>query len=379
MQTPENKHLIWAEVDLAAIAHNLQILRQNTAPSANLMAVVKTNAYGHGATEIARTALANGASSLAVARTEEGVLLRNAGIAAPILILGPFLPHHIAEILRYRLTPTIFDPEDAVQLSEYSLAAKRITPIHLKIDTGMGRLGICGKDLENPLPVVSRIADLPGLRIEGIYTHLATADEKDVSQTEEQMTLFQRILGKLKEKKICPPIRHAANSAGILFHPETHLDLVRCGIALYGIRPSEDESPDFGLKPALSLKTKILQLKKIPVGTPVSYGKTWVSTRESLCATIAAGYGDGFPRILSNRARALVRGVSAPVCGRICMDLSMLDVSDVPGVSVGDVVTLIGKDGSGEVSAWSLAELARTIPYEILTGIVSRVPRIFYP
>lgn len=378
-QTSENEHLIWAEIDLDAIAHNLRFLRKKARPPASLMAVIKANAYGHGAKEVARTALANGASSLAVARVEEGIELRNAGLAAPILILGPFLPCHIRAILRYRLTPTLFDMGSAVSLSEAASGANRKIPVHLKFDTGMGRLGFYGENQVNPAPLVRQLAQLSGLRIHGIYTHFATADEKDTSYTRMQLESFRHILARLEEKKLRPPIAHSANSAGILFHPESHLDLVRCGIALYGIQPSQELPPTPFLRPALSLKSRILQLKKIPADTSISYGRTWTAPAPSLCATIACGYGDGFPRILSNRADVLVRGVRVPVRGRVCMDLTMLDVSAVPEVRVGDKVTLLGKDGEEEITAQELAGLAQTIPYEIVTGIVGRVPRVFNP
>lgn len=372
------EYLIWAEIRLDAIARNIRALRRATSPKASLMAVVKADGYGHGAADVARTALANGAASLGVARMEEGIHLRTAGFAAPILVFGSTLSSHIKDMIRYRLTPTVYSMEDALRISETAISLGKRLPVHLKFDTGMGRLGFTGQALMDPVVTVKKIAALPGLRIQGIYTHFATADSpvQDFALTQSQT--FSSLLKKLEETGLRPPIAHMANSAGLIRLPESHLDMVRPGIALYGIQPdSSMDKTAFPLEPALSLKARIVQLKTVPAGFSISYGRTWVATKPSAIASIACGYGDGFPRLLSDRTDVLVRGRKAPLRGRICMDLCMADVSGIPGVRVGDVVTFIGKDGEEEILAETLSDTLGTIAYELVTGLMPRVPRVY--
>ncbi|MDY0163997.1 alanine racemase [Desulfobotulus sp.] len=372
-----DEHLIWAEIRLDALARNIRALRKRSSPTASLMAVVKADGYGHGATEVARTALAHGAASLGVARMEEGIRLRTAGFAAPILVFGHTLSCHIKEMIRYRLIPSICSMEDAQRMSETALASGKTLPVHLKFDTGMGRLGFTGQPLSDPVSTVKKIRALPGLRIQGVYTHFATADQDDVDFTLTQLQTFRQILEKLEQAGVRPPIAHAANSAALIRLPESHLDMVRPGIAMYGIQPASTmDRQAFPLEPVLSLKSKIIQIKTVPAGFSLSYGRTWIAQKPSSIATIACGYGDGFPRQLSNGCEVLVRGRRAPLRGRICMDLSMIDVSGIPGVEVGDTVTLIGQDGEQEILAETLAESVQTIAYELVTGLMPRIPRI---
>ncbi|MCW7753199.1 alanine racemase [Desulfobotulus sp. H1] len=372
-----DEHLVWAEISLEAIAHNIRTLRKATSPQASLMAVVKADGYGHGAAQVARTALACGAASLGVARMEEGIALRTAGFAAPILVFGPCLSSHIKDMIRYRLTPSVYSTDDALRISETAMTTGKVLPVHIKMDTGMGRLGFTGQSLSAPAATLRKLAALPGLRIQGIYTHLATADQPDKGFALTQLRLFSNLLHQLETEGLRPPIAHAANSAALISLPESHYDMVRPGIAMYGIQPASSMDKEvFPLKPALSLKTKIVQMKTVPAGFSISYGRTWTARKPSSIATIACGYGDGFPRLLSNTAEVLVAGHRAPLRGRICMDLSMIDVSGIPHVRPGDTVTLIGRDGREEILAENLADTMGTIAYEIVTGLMPRVPRV---
>ncbi|TWI67808.1 alanine racemase [Desulfobotulus alkaliphilus] len=372
-----NEHLIWAEIRLDAIAENIRSLRRAASSKASLMAMVKANGYGHGAVEVARTALASGAASLGVARMEEGIALRTAGFAAPILVFGPSLSSDIREMIRYRLTPSVYSMDDALRISETAMTTGKKLPVHLKFDTGMGRLGFTGQALSDPVTTVRKIGSLPGLRIQGVYTHLATADHPEKEFTRHQIQTFSRLLAGLEEANLRPPIAHAANSAGLISFPECHFDMVRPGIAIYGIQPSLTmDKKAFSLQPALSLKTRIVQIKTVPAGFSISYGRTWTASKPTAIATLACGYGDGFPRLLSNNGEVLVRGRRAPLRGRICMDLCMVDVSGIPDVRTGDTVTLIGKDGGDEILTETLAESIGTIGYELVTGLMPRVPRV---
>ena len=374
--------LIWAEINLAALAHNVRELRRITNPKAKLLVAVKANGYGHGAIDVARTALKNGATHLGVARLHEGIDLRKAGIAAPILILGYTPSQGLAQLLTYRLIPTVYSLENARNFSAAASKQNQILPIHIKVDTGMGRLGIQWDalrldDTESAVADITAIAQLPGIELQGVFTHFANADNRNKAYAHRQFDRFQQLLTALKNNGRKMPLQHAANSGAIIDMPETHLDLVRAGIATYGLYPSHDVNRNrIDLIPALQLKARIIQLKQVPANTPISYGCTYKTTATTTIATIPVGYGDGYSRMLSNRGHMLVRGQRAPIVGRICMDLTMLDVGHIDGVQEGDEVVLIGRQGGAAISADDIAVSTGTINYEVVTALSARVPRV---
>lgn len=369
---------LWAEVDLARLGSNVRELRRAVPNTSRLMAVVKANAYGHGAFEVSKTVLAVGAERLGVASMEEGAELRSKGIDAPILIMG-YTPPSLCEILLEKnLTPTVFTWEEAVSFSRRAREAGRRLKVHVKLDTGMGRLGIY--DPREALHFLEKIPDLPGLLLEGVYTHFSTADEADRNFTELQLARFKQILKDLETRGIEIPLKHAANSAAALEHPGSCLDMVRTGISLYGYYPSADVNRDSAaLLPVLSLKTRIIFLKRVSPGTPISYGKTYYTPAESTIATVPLGYADGYSRNLSNKGFMLVRGKRAPVVGRVCMDLTMLDVSHIREAKEGDEVVVYGSQGSEAIDADEVASQLGSISYEVLCSINSRVPRFYFP
>jgi alanine racemase len=359
----------WVQIDLDAIAHNVRRLR--AIAGVPLMATLKADAYGHGALRVARTALASGAAALAVATLGEARALREAGIAAPILIFGYTPPWQAREAVALDLTCTLFDHDGARALAEAAAALERPAKAHIKSDTGMGRLGLPPEQVG---PFLRALRALPQLRIEGLYTHFASADSPDETFAQAQLTRFQRLLAELEAAGLRPPIAHAANSAALLRFPAARFDMVRPGIACYGLRPSADTPlpPDF--RAALAFHTEIAQVKAVPAGTPISYGGAFVTGRPALIATIPAGYADGLRRSPPWR-EVLVRGQRAPIVGRICMDYAMLDVTDIPQVKRGDPVVLIGAQGGDTITAGEVAEWLGTIAYEVVSTILPRVPR----
>jgi alanine racemase len=375
--------LIWAEIDLAAIAHNVRELRRLIGDEVQLMVAVKANAYGHGAVEVARTALASGADQLGVARVEEGVALRRAGIEAPILILGYTPPDNASDLIEHRLMPTVYALENARAFSAAAAAVNRSIAIHIKVDSGMGRLGVPCDALQldisqQPVAAIKAIIQLPGLEFQGLCTHFATADHGDKTFAHRQFSRFQALVDDLEAAGIEIPVKHAANSGAIIDMPETHLDMVRAGISLYGLAPSgEVDLGRIDLRPALSLKARIIHLKTVPAGTRISYGGTWTSPCATTIATIPVGYGDGYNRRLSNRGRMLVNGKRAPIVGRVCMDLTMLDVGHIDDVRLGDEAVLIGRQGEEEISADEIAGWLGTINYEVVTALMARVERVY--
>jgi len=380
--------LVWAEVDLSAIAANVRELCRVVKPAARLMVAVKANAYGHGSVEVARTALAHGADWLGVARFEEALELREAGIAAPILIFGYTPARCTRELIRLHLTQSVHCLDAARALSEQAAGSGDRLKVHLKVDTGMGRLGILTDEhrpgLSGVAPAdaavreVMQMAGLPGLHLEGVFTHFASADSADKSYTHGQLALFERFLDRLKKAGLSIEIRHAANSGGIIDMPQTHLDMVRAGISLYGLYPSgEVRQSTITLTPALTWKARIVHLKKVPAGFYVSYGMTHRTAQPTTIATVPVGYGDGYSRLLSNRGIMLVGGRRVPIVGRVCMDLTMIDVGQIPGVAVDEEVVILGRQGAEAVSADEIADLLGTINYEVVTAISARVPRVF--
>ena len=383
-----NSNLIWSEIDLNAVSHNVRELCRITSPGSRLMAVVKANGYGHGALEVALVALKNGADCLGVARMDEGVHLRKAGITVPILILGYTPPEHSETLVAHRLIQTVYTFEAAEALSETAAGLQERAKVHIKVDTGMGRLGLLpdsprisllGKHLPgNAQRVIESIFRLPHIEIEGIFTHFATADSQDKTHTLQQLERFLEFLDKLKAHGLEFPLRHAANSAALIDLPETHLDMVRPGISLYGFYPSDEVSKErVSLAPAMMLKTRVIHVKMVPAGFHVSYGLTYQTENPTVIATVSAGYADGLNRLLSSRGQMLVRGSRAKIVGRICMDLTLLDVGHIPDVRIGDEVVIFGSQGQEFIPVEEMAEALNTIHYEIVTSVASRVERVF--
>ena len=363
----------WVDVDLDALAANLGIVR-NRVDSRAILAVVKANAYGHGAVPVARALQDEGVDQLGVALPEEGVELRRAGIRLPILVLGGFTPTQAEMVLANELTPAVYRID---QIRALSAAAKRrhiVATAHLKIDTGMGRLGVPTSDVPSIIPTLEAAKE--ELRLTGVFSHFAVADDPGDPFTRHQIGLFEGALEALRGRGIRPDQVHIANSASVMDHPPAWMSLVRPGIILYGYPPSEKMSM-LPIRPVLSFRTRIIYIKEIPVGTSLGYGRTFVAKRRSRIASLPVGYDDGLPRLLSNRGHVLIRGHEAPIVGRISMDLTTVDVSDIPDAVLGDEVVLIGSDGELNLGADNLALWAGTIHWEILCGIGSRVPRCY--
>ncbi len=384
MKTP----LVWAEVDLKSIAHNVRELRRITSPEARLMAVVKANAYGHGVKEVSRQALENGAEVLGVARLNEGIELRTAGFDVPILIFGYTPPVLGRKLIEFNLSQTIWSYQTAKALSDVAASSGKKITVHLKVDTGMGRLGLLpdghrpsasGRNPDtNALHEVKALASLPGLELEGIYTHFSTADSSDKSYANKQFETFTAFLEMLHRDDIHVPVRHAANSAAIIDLPETHLDMVRAGISIYGLYPSDEvDKHRIALAPAMALKARVVHLKKVPAGFKVSYGFTYETETPTTIASVPVGYADGFNRLLSSRGHMLVRGQRAPIVGRVCMDQTMLDVGHIPDVEIEDEVVVFGHQDGVAITADEIASTLGTINYEIVSSLTARVPKVY--
>jgi alanine racemase len=379
--------ITWAEIDLIAYAHNIRELKRITRPSARLMAVVKADGYGHGAVEVARQALQNGADYLGVARINEALPLREAGLEAPILIFGYSPPDLAATLIDYELTQSIYSLATARALSEKATRQGKKIKVHLKVDSGMGRLGflldsenVSTDDIpaQNPVREIESISRLPGLAVEGIFTHFATADSADKSYANLQLERFMDIIRRLQKDGLELPLKHAANSAALIDMPDSHLDMVRPGIATYGLHPSDEvHKSSVDLRPVMTLKSRIIHLKKVAPGFNISYGITFQTKAHTTIATVPVGYADGFNRLLSSRGHMQVRGQRVPIVGRVCMDLTMLDVGGVAGVALEDEVTVFGAQGNGAVTADEIASSIDTINYEVVSTITGRVPRVY--
>lgn len=363
-----------AVIDLDVVAHNTRELRK-LAGGAELMTVVKADAYGHGICETAAVCLEHGATRLGVAILDEALRLRSAGCEAPVLVLGPLFAHQAASAVLRRVTATVSRPEEAEVLAGAARELGRKALAHVKVDTGMSRLGIF-PDAAGAA-AVERILSLPGLELEGIFTHFAAADEADKSHAEAQFDRFMSFLDLLRGRGIEFRLRHAANSAALLDMPQTYLDMVRPGILTVGVWPSDEVGRNADIRPAMTLRTAVGFIREVPAGSAVSYGCTYVTRSPAVLATLPLGYHDGYRRRLSNKAEVLVRGRRAPVRGRICMDQTIIDVGGIPGVSHGDEVIALGRQGDEEVTAEELARIVGTIGYEIVTTIGQRVPRVY--
>jgi alanine racemase len=362
----------WAEIDLQALSANLRAIRARVG-TRPILAVVKANAYGHGAAGVARALEKDGVESLGVALPEEGIELRRAGVSRPILVLGGFTPEQADAILQHGLVPAIFRPDQIEALSRAATARGVEAAVHLKVDTGMGRLGVPPGDVP---AFASVLAGARSIRVTGAFSHLAVADDPADAFTRRQIDLFRECVEAARERGLRPDEIHLANSAAILDHPPAWLSLVRPGLVLFGYPPSTKVTP-LEVSPVLSLRSRIIYLKDISPGTSLGYGRTYVAARPTRVASLALGYDDGLPRLASNRGHVLLRGRPAPIVGRISMDLTTVDVTDIPGATLGDEVTVIGVSGGESIGADRIAAWADTIPWEVLCGIGSRVPRLF--
>lgn len=364
----------WVEINLAAIRHNLQEVRRLVGPTVDIMAVIKAEAYGHGAIPVAKAAIAAGASWLGVAMPEEGIALREAGLTTPILIFGPIQPNQVIPVVKHDLTAAVCNIESAIALSEEAVRTGKTAKAHLKVDSGMGRVGI---GPEAAIEFMRKLRELPGLQVSGIFSHMATADEKDKSYAKHQIQIFSSVITNLKTAGLLPEKAHLANSAGIMELPESHFNMVRAGIMLYGLYPSNEvDRQKAKLEPVLSLKAKVTFIKRVPKGTGISYGQKYHTGQESTIATIPIGYADGWSRMLTNKAEVIVHGKKFPVVGTICMDQCMIDLKDEP-VNIGEVVVLIGNLGKESISADKIAEKLGTINYEVTCMLSNRLPKVF--
>lgn len=370
---------IRAEVDLGAIAFNIESIKKNISKNTKIIAVIKADGYGHGALRIAR--MLEGESRVwgyAVAASSEALELKGGGIKKPVFILGYAFRPDYDELVKNDVRLTVFTLEMADELSKAAKRAGKSCKIHIKIDTGMARIGM-QPDAES-IGIIRRIAELENVEIEGIFTHFARADEKDKSKAHEQLDKFKSFIKRLEEETgIKVPMKHCSNSAGIIEIPEAGMDAVRAGIMLYGLWPSEDvrEGANVELRPALTLKAGVVYIKTVPEGQEISYGGTFTTNRKTRIATIAAGYGDGYPRSLSNKGYVLINGQRAPILGRVCMDQFMVDITDITGeVKMGDMITLIGKDGEDEITMEMLGALSGRFNYELACDLGKRIPRV---
>lgn len=361
-----------AEIDLNALLHNLKEIRKLTGSDRAIMAVVKADAYGHGAVRISQTLEEAGVAALGVALVQEGIELRQGGIRLPILVMGSILKEQIPPLFEYQLTPVLFQDGLIPHLEKEAEEQGVTLPVHIKIDTGMGRLGIQPGQLSS---FIKEILRNKRIKIEGVMTHLSSADHIGSPQLSQQLTLWKKTLDELQNFQLQPSQIHLANSAAIASLRELDSNPVRPGLMLYGY--SSIRNPSLSLEPVLAFKTRIVHLKTVPAGTPVSYGGTFVTSRQSVIATLAVGYADGYWRALSNCGKVLIHGRRVPIVGRVCMDMTMVDVTDLSRVQIGEEAVLIGKQGKESISAEEVAGWIGTIPYEVLCGIGKRVPRVY--
>lgn len=360
----------WAEVNLNNLAHNFRQIKKILAPKTKVMACVKADAYGHGLIPVSRKLAVLGVDYLGVASIDEGIKLREAGVNLPVLVLGAILKEDSPALFRYKLSATVCSPDLAFALDKKAHSLSKSINVHIKVDTGMGRLGVLCRDA---LGLIRKIHRLKYINIEGIFTHFPKAD-KDRDFTLRQIGLFKCLIAELSKEGIRIPLVHAANSMGIISYKNSYFNMVRPGLAVYGLYPAKNLKID--LRPVLSLKTKIVYYKKVPAGWGISYGHTYIAKKNTAIVTLPIGYGDGYPRNLSNKAPVLIRGRRFKISGTICMDQIMVDVRDLP-VKIGQEAVLIGCQGKNKITTEELACLSHTIPYEIVCGLGSRIPRVY--
>lgn len=365
-----------ADIDLDAIHENVVNAKALTKPGTKLMAIIKADAYGHGAVMVAHT-LEDVADAYGVAILEEGIELRQSGINKPILILGYTPAPLYPAMIKYDIATAVFEYDMAKKMSDEAEKIGKKAKIHIKLDTGMSRIGF--KQDDESLEVIKKIAELPGVEIEGCFTHFATMDEKDKTKAMKQFERYMDFVKRIEDAGIKIPVKHVSNSAGIIEKPEVNLDMVRDGICVYGMYPSEEvDKTKLKLTPAMEIKSYVSFVKTLEAGVEIGYGGTYTTTEETTVATIPVGYADGYSRALSNRGRVLIKGKSFPIIGRICMDQFMVDISSKPDIKQGDEVTLVGRDGDEYISIEEVADMSYSFNYEFVCDIGKRIPRVYY-
>jgi len=371
------EELTWAEVNLDAIAHNVRAIKKHIGSQVEIMAVVKANAYGHGAVPVAQTALQNGSTRLAVYRLIEGIELRQAGITAPVLIMGYTLPSQAETVVRWNLTPTVNEQSQAQALSAAAVNQGRQLSIHVKVDTGLGRFGLLPQEI---IPFCQALLKLPNLKLEGFYTHFSVADESSESSqayTRRQLDIYHQALRALEAQGITVPLHHAARSAALLAFPESRLNIVRPGISIHGLSAFSNGASFIPTQPAMTLKSRVIRLRTLPAGASVGYGRTFITQRPTQVALVPVGYGDGYHRLISNRGQVLIHQQRAPIIGRISMDQVIVDASAIPGLKQHDEVVFFGRQGEATLSVDEVASWAETINYEVTTSLLPRVARVY--
>ncbi len=374
----ESYQRVWAEVDLDAIWENMVHMKENIAENTKILAVIKTDGYGHGGVPIAKMLeQLDFMFGYAAATYEEAHVLREAGVKKPILILGYTFPYCYEELIREEIRPAVYRRDTVEELVAAAANVGQKAKVHIKVDTGMGRIGITPD--EEGLEFVRFLMGHPELEVEGIFTHFAKSDEEDKTSANHQLALFQNFIDRIQtELGLTIPVKHCANSAAILEMPQANMDMVRAGITTYGLYPSEEVSKDIvPLRAAMSLYSHIVYCKTIHAGQSVSYGGLFTAQKDTRVATIPVGYGDGYPRSLSGKGYVLIRGKKAPILGRVCMDQFMVDISEIPGVMEGDKVTLLGVDGTERITAEELGELSGRFNYEFVCDLGKRIPRVY--
>jgi len=368
---------VYAEVSLDAILHNVAGMQKLIGPDTRIMAVIKTDGYGHGAVPIGKELEELEVIwGYAVATVEEGEILRRHSLKKPILVLGAVFPEQYEALGDLDIRPTVYSLKQALELSAFAEKAGKDITFHIKIDTGLSRLGF--QVTQEAAEEIAQISDMPHMIAEGVFTHFAKSDSRDKTMAQEQIEQFQKMTEMLAERGVSVPIHHCANSAAIIDLPQANMNLVRAGISLYGMWPSDEvEKKRLDLQPVLSLKSRIVFLKELEKGRTISYGATYETVGSRKIATIPVGYGDGYPRSLSNRGYVLIRGRKAPICGRICMDQFMVDVTHIPGVQEGDVVTLVGSDGGACITMEEIGDLSGRFNYEFACDLGRRIPRVY--
>ncbi len=374
----EKYQRVYAAIDLDAVHNNMEQMRRSLSLETKIIGVIKTDAYGHGAVQIGRELESmDFVSGCATATAEEAVILRHAGLQKPVLVLGYAFPYCYEELIRNEIRLTVFREDSLEELAACARRLGKPARVHVKVETGMNRLGI--RTDESGLRFVEKAFRMEGIVVEGMYTHFARADERDKTSSRQQLALFRDFMERVESVPDHPAlVKHCSNSAGILELPEANMDAVRAGIALYGLWPSQEmERESVSLQPVLSLKSHIVYIKEVEAGTPVSYGGTYVTPGRMRIATIPVGYGDGYPRSLSNRGYVLIRGKRAPVLGRICMDQFMVGLEDIPDAAEGDEVTLIGRAGGFQITMEELGDLSGRFNYELACDLGKRIPRVY--
>ena len=374
----EHYQRVYASVDLDAVCFNMEQMHRNLSPDTKMIGVIKADGYGHGAIPIGKELeKLDYVFGYAVATAEEAMILRHAGLSKPILILGYTFPYCYEDLIRYDIRPAVFREDTIDELAACARRLRKTVKVHVKVDTGMTRVGI--RPDESGIAFVDKVLHTEGIELEGMFTHFARADEKDKTAAMGQLTQIREFMAWAERELDCRiPLKHCSNSAGIIEMKEANMDLVRAGITLYGLWPSEEVSRDIvRIRPVLSLKSHIVYIKEVDAGVPVSYGGTYVTPKKMRVATIPAGYGDGYPRGLSGKGYVLIRGQKAPILGRVCMDQFMVSVDEIPEAAEGDEVTLIGTDGECQITMEELGEISGRFNYELVCDLGRRIPRVY--